>query len=288
VIGDQTDAQAIIHVRRADSSNHVHVWARQGNGAVRVGIREDGANTVPTAGQDVYVGFSANTTYHFRIVADGNVVTVYVDGVLTHTVPVSSLQGVSNTKVGLFSAGSGTVPVEFDNFEVLDIAQELPQEVSTDKATYAAGDSILCAISPEAIGVLPDTATLDGVAVTLGSPTTTSCTITVPDFADILPGESHEAVRLGVPVPLVITMDDASTVSATVTIQPSADVNTPNEAYWTGTVSDTQAGNGALANFAEGDGYLFVVEQGAITGITDEGVITYDTYYGGKMYRFEA
>jgi hypothetical protein len=168
-----------------------------------------------------------------------------------------------------------------------DFDEDVEQVLTTDAVEYVAGGTIACTIAP-ATAATPASATLGGVSVSVGGATTTACDVAIPAIAEFLPTGDMEAVPFGSFVELVVTMSDASTLSAFVLLAPSADVNTAGEAYWTGAVSESQAGQGVFANFIEGDGYLFVVEQGAITGITDEGVITYDTYYGGKMYRFEA
>jgi hypothetical protein len=112
--------------------------------------------------------------------------------------------------------------------------------------------------------------------------------VAIPAFTEFLPTGDMETVPFGSFVELIVTMSDASTLSAFVLIAPDASVNEAGQAYFNGSVTEAQAGQGAFANFSEGEGYLFVNEQGTFNGFSDAGEPLYTGYFGGKMYRYPA
>jgi hypothetical protein len=283
VIGDTTNGQAIVHVRRRDPGALVGVWARQTN---QIGFRASlGDNSyVPPGGADVVYPFPANSTHRIRVVAEGNQVNLYVNGVLLSTANITTHQSSEFTKVGIFS--SNTNPLEFDNFEAYALSGPVQQQVSVDKLLYVAGETIVCSILPEVVGSVPVTATLGGVECAVSSATTTSCLVTLPDLDDFKPGGTHSSVPFFRLTPLNLTMQDASSIGVSITIAPTVDYNSSGANAFVYEVSDFQAGKGIFSNLAANDLAWISVTQGTITGITEAGVVQGPHPWTVELYRF--
>ena len=168
-----------------------------------------------------------------------------------------------------------------------DFDEDVPQVLTTDAVEYVAGGTIACTIAP-ASAATPSTATLGGASVVVSSATTAGCSVAIPAVAEFLPTGDMEAVPFGSFVELVVTMSDASTLSAFVLIAPSADANSSGSTYWYRSVSDQQAGSGIFASFNEGDGYLAIVTSGGIASITQDGAVIALEDGAADFYRFVA
>lgn len=114
----ETGKEFIAQVRRLDDTEHIHLYVKQSTGLIRINERVADANIGVTGTNEVTTTFTNGVTYRFRIEVVDLVITVYVDDV--QVLQVTSIRAGENraTKIGLFSAGSGTFPVQFDDTNV--------------------------------------------------------------------------------------------------------------------------------------------------------------------------
>lgn len=115
----ETGKEFVAQVRRLDDTEHIHLYVKQSTGLIRINERVADANIGVTGTNEVTTTFTNGVTYWFRIEVVDLVITVYVDDV--QVLQVTSIRAGENhaTKIGLFSAGAGTFPVQFDDTNVV-------------------------------------------------------------------------------------------------------------------------------------------------------------------------
>ncbi len=253
----ETGKEFVAQVRRADDTEHIHLYVKQSDGLVRLNERVASANIGMTGTRETAYTFTNGVTYRFRIQVVGLVITVYINDVQVLQ-PSSTRTGESHaTKVGLFAAGAGTFPVQFDNANVYSDYVAGALTLSLSDETPNPGDVITVTVGGGVLANTSYTGTLNGVSVTLGSKTTGGCTVTIPDYAEY--DASGTMVNAGFYRNLTLELDDG-TNTPTTTLQV-----VPDDADSFGTVGADELVYAPVGTKTGDDCYVRVVTGSATT-----------------------
>jgi hypothetical protein len=204
-----------------------------------------------------------------------------VNGSVAVSAQYAGLQGVNNTRVGIFAGGTG-LPTVFDNFAVTEALPEFPQQISLDKPEYRPGETITVSLSPE--DEAPASVVLGTETLAVTSATAGGCQIVIPGIAEFTPGGDAEGILLGQPIELTLSFASAADVTTTLTVLPPENANQPDSQYWF--LRGNDSGTGIFANVDEDDSLLVKVTQGTITGFTEEGKVQGSKPWTIELYRF--
>lgn len=220
-VGDTTKS-AIVQVRRKDDTEHVHVLFRQTDSLIRINERVASTNVGVTGTNEATYTFDANTTYTLRVQVVGNQITVYVNDVQQLQVASTRDPASDATDIGVFSGS--TYPIYFDNANCESDYVASSRTISFDAATYNPGDTVTVTVGGGVLANTTYTGTLNGVTATLGSKTTSGCTLTIPGYDEFDAAGAHATT--GWYRNLAVQLDDGTnTPSATLQIVPDVAAN---------------------------------------------------------------
>ena len=219
-----TAKSALIHVRRVDDTEHVHVNFVQSSGLIRVNERVASVNIAITGDNDTTytAGFLANTTYRLRVLVEGSVISVYVNDVLQVQCTSTRSPSSSATKVGVFSSGgAGAVPVYFDDANC-ETDYSGVRTLTFSDSTPSPGDTITCTVVGSDFAGTIDVCTINGIAVTPSGADLNSCNITIPTIGAYDAAGAHAVTPWAENIE--ISIGDGVGVAAVSTIQITAPV----------------------------------------------------------------
>ena len=257
-IGAETNAAMHLHVRRQNADNYVGCFFDQAAKYVRIQTRVNGS--LLTQAQSLPYDFTVNTIHTVKVLARQNNVGVYINGTLVVSADVPTLQGLSNTRVGLF-AGAGFMPTQFTRMVVNQAPPPTaPQTFATNKAVYAPGEVMTAVISPSV--EVPNLLTINGRAVALTTPVVNGFQATLPALSAFLGGAWADTPWF-VPLNIVVGFPTEPDIVQTIQFAGPAPANVPNAAYFWGS-----AGDGS-ATVGEGASWYIRPLTGSIYAITD-------------------